>query len=263
MTDSANRRIIHSTKAIRVKQQNVSFIRMKKLVFASFGMVALALLPVANAQTSLFTTYNDFTQWSANGGDTIAADNTFSTDASAINGIGNTSAPGAAGTSGSLLITWATATGNFNDIANAPSQANNLAVKQALDPGTDGINAVAATGNIYLDYSLPDNEGGSYFQLGVLLQYAAVGYYYTAFSSSVTDLGFQNPYGEEVYRATIPYTITAGAWNGLGFGVMYNSDYKPALPFHVDNISVSAIPEPGTIALLGLGLAGLTLIRRR
>ena len=123
--------------------------------------------------------------------------------------------------------------------------------------------AVAATGNIYLDYSQPDNEGGSYFQLGILMQYAANGYYGAFFSSSTTDLGYTDNNGEEVYQATIPYTFSAGQFNGFGFGIMYNSDFSPALPFHVDNISVSATPEPGTIALIGMGLTGLMLIRRR
>jgi len=77
-------------------------------------------------------------------------------------------------------------------------------------------------------------------------------------------LGYTDPtYNEEVFRATIPYTIVAGQWNGLGFGVMVDTDYNPALPFRIDNISVVAAPEPGTIALIGLGLAGFTLIRRR
>lgn len=78
--------------------------RMKKLAMLSIGMLAFALQP-ANAQTSLFTTYDDFSAFSAGWGAAPSAVNTFSTDASTINGIGNLTAPGAAGTSGSLLIT--------------------------------------------------------------------------------------------------------------------------------------------------------------
>jgi len=238
---------------------------MKKLVFASFAIVALALLPAANAQTSLFTTYDDFSAFTAGWGAAPSADNTFSTDLSAVNGIGNLSAPGAAGTSGSLLCApW----NGWGAVATGPSQGGNLAFLQAIDPGTDGNNTVPLSGNFYIDYTLPDNEGGNHFHVGVLLQYAANGYFGTSFSGDLggaeTDLGYTDPtYGEEVYRATIPYTIVAGAWGGLGFGVMVDTDYNPALPFYIDNISVSAVPEPGTIALLGLGLAGLGCIRRR
>lgn len=231
-------------------------------------MLAFALQPAANAQTSLFTTFDDWSQWSAANSTTVTADNAFSTDAGTVNGLGNTSAPGAAGTSGSLSITWASLTGNYNELATAPYEGGSQAFLSAVDPGSSvsGNTAVAATGNIYLDYSVPDNEGGSYFQLGVLMQYAANGYYGAFFWSSTTDLGFTDSNGEEVFRATIPYTFSAGQFNGFGFGIMYNSNYSPALPFHVDNISVSAVqdtPEPGTLALIGLGLAGLTMVRRR
>ena len=241
---------------------------MKKLVFLSIGMLAIALQPAANAQTSLFTTYDDWSQWSASSGSTVSADNAFSTDASTINGIGNTTAPGATGTSGSLSIQWASAVGGFNSIATAPYEGGSQAFLSAVDPGSSvsGNTAVAATGNIYLDYSLPSTVSGSYFQLGIVMQYAANGYYGTFFSSSTTDLGFMDPNNEEVYQATIPYTFSAGQFNGFGFGIMYNSNYAPALPFHVDAMSVSAVqtvPEPGTIALIGMGLSGLVFIRRR
>lgn len=236
--------------------------RMKKLVLLSIGMLAFALQP-ANAQTSLFTTYDDWSLWSGASSSTVAPDNTFSTDSpGTINGAGNTSNPGGTGTSGSLLVTWNSLTGNYNNIANGPG-ANLLTL---MDPGSVGGDTVQAEGTVTLDYSLPQTSGGTYFNLGILLQYPGDGYYGTFFVSSSTDLGFENNYGQEVYQGTINYTISAGSAGGFGFGLMYNSDYAPALPFTVDNIqlvSAQQVPEPGTMALIAFGFTGLMLIRRR
>src|ERR1035438_4762910 len=200
--------------------------RMKKLAMLSIGILAFALQP-ANAQTSLFTTYDDFTAFTAAWGSAPVAQSSFSTDASTINGIGNLTAPGGAGTSGSLLITAAAGAsgGYWADVATGPSQAGNLAFLEAIDPGyANDNNTVAVTGNFYVDYSLPDNEGGSTFGVGILLQYAGNGYFGTYFQTSAQDLGFTDPNnGGEVYRATIPFTIAGGGqFSGLGFGVMVN-----------------------------------------
>jgi hypothetical protein len=241
---------------------------MKKLLLFSIGILAAGLYNAADAQTTLFTTTNDFSLWTSDNGDTVSVDSTWSADSSTINGAGNTTAPGGSGTSGSLLITWANSVGSFNEIASAPSEG--LAFVQALDPGaynagSGEIGTVAGSGDIYLDYSLPSTVSGNYFQLGVMLQYPGNGYYGPIFSSSTTDLGYQDNLGEEVYQATIPYTILAGTGYGFGFGIMYNSNFAPSSPFHVDDITVSAapVPEPGTFALMSAGLAGLGILRRR
>lgn len=241
---------------------------MKRLLLFSIGMLVVGIYPAAYAQTTLFTTYDDFSLWTANAGNTVSADSTWSADSSTINGLGNTSSPGGSGTSGSLLITWANSVGSYNEIAAAPGQG--LAFVQALDPGaynagSGAIGTVAGSGDIYFDYSLPSTVSGTYFQLGIELQYPGDGYYGYFFSSSATDLGYQDNLGEEVYQATIPYTISAGSGYGFGFGITYNSNYAPSSAFHVDDITVSAtpVPEPGPAALIGVGLTGLVLFRRR
>ena len=39
--------------------------------------------------------------------------------------------------------------------------------------------------------------------------------------------------------------------------------YSNSLGGFVDNVSLTAVPEPGTLALFGLGLMGLVLARRQ
>ena len=230
---------------------------------ASIQVAPLPTTVIPAPITPLFTTYDDFGPFTSAGGDLVQADNAWSFDNDTTNGFGNTNAPGAIGTSGSLLIYWSSYETGYGQIANAPDEEYNAAFLQAIDPGCDPATqtSVSAYGNIYVDFSMPDTNGASvgdttgntYFQLGVDLSYSADGYYKYFFSSGATDLHVKDNNGDEVYQATIPYTINAGNFYGFFFDILANSDYKPANGFHVGNITVSAAPAP---LITGVSLNG-------
>jgi hypothetical protein len=225
----------------------------------NISVVPLPVSVIPAPVTNLFSTLDDFTPWTAAGGDLVSPDSAFSTDGVTINGLGNTTAAGATGTAGSLLVDWSSLETGYGTIASAPDQGGNAAFLQAIDPGCDpgSSTSVAAYGNIYVEYSVPDNtDGGNYFQLGVFLGYNADGYYGNYLWNADQDLGFTDDNGLEVHKATIPYTINAGNFYGFGFGISVNSNYQPVNGFHIGEISVSAAQAP---LITGISLNGTSL----
>jgi hypothetical protein len=61
------------------------------------------------------------------------------------------------------------------------------------------------------------------------------------------------------------YQFLTGGPVTLAFGIVDINDYAGVSEFRLDNISVTAVPEPETIAMLlaGLGVIGATVRRRR
>ena len=234
----------------------------------NISIVPLSTPPTLPPVTPLFVTSNDFASFTSAGGDLVQAD-VWSVDGNTTNGLGNTTTPDAIGTSGSLLLYWSSIESGYGTIAGGPDEEANGPFMQAIDPGCDTNTeaSAAAYGNIYLDYSQPDNSGGgNYFQVGIGLSYAANGYYGVFFPKTTTDLGVTDNNGYEVYRATIPYTINGqvlttvtttnnnvittntvwqqGYYYGFTPSIAVNSNYQPTNGFHVDNITVSAAQLP-------------------
>jgi hypothetical protein len=224
---------------------------MKKVIFLSVGVAAI-LMQSASAQTSLFTTTGDFA--SGSGSIIVAPTTSVDYDGSTINGLGNTTAPGGAGTAGSESLTWVS--GSYDYAYFSPGEQGNAPFIAALE------NASTFT----FDYQTPPPGTGSYFQLNLVLNYQGG---FDTLSGTTTSLGGGWTQNAINFTSEAASLIAAQAANGGGFsyfqlGVNYNSNYNtPSSPFSVDNFTVTPAPEPTTLALIGLGAVGLMAIRRR
>jgi hypothetical protein len=239
----------------------------------SWSVVNLPSAPTPAPVYNLFSTSNDFTLPTGDSSFSVQADGAWSeTNDFVTNGLGNTISPGGLDTNGSLLVNWPTddnaSSGSTNSIwgpmVDLPNEGQNAAFLQAIDPGYDPVTTLSGTayGTVYIDFTQPDTTGGgSYFQVGISFSYAAGGWNEWApfFSSKATSLGYQDDNGDTLYRATIPYTITAGGPLNYGFTpyIFVNSDYHPANPFHIANISVSSSAAP---LITNVSLNGTSLV---
>jgi hypothetical protein len=176
---------------------------------------------------SLWTTMDDFSVvpsgnagWNqGNAGEqTLTPVTTPDSDGSAIDGAGNFTTPGAAGTPGALSVQWGSGTFNFfysPDLIHIPDL---LAVM-----GTQGI--------VKYDFKPPTIHVGTYFSLGLILNYD--NHFGPFFLGTPSATANANGY----FTNTITYTgfVAANAVNYFQMGVIYNSDYSPLDPYYVDN----------------------------
>lgn len=143
----------------------------------------------------------------------------------------------------------------------------------------DAMNAAAANPSVstisydwYVDTSLSPGNYGTFLQVGTYFN-SGSGAYSQDFPGSGKDVelnGTQLASGG-VFSGTVTETWTQkyGALNPghvaqtfQRLGLIMNGD-GTAATVYFDNITITAVPEPASLSLLGLGLAALWTIRRR
>jgi PEP-CTERM motif len=207
----------------------------KFVLFAALGLMA----PRAWGDTTLFTTQQDFTGWAVGNPFTAVASTVGDSDASTIDGVGNTTTPGGSGTAGALNFTH-TGTGGYDSMLSYGEQGNSGFLAALGSSGTMKVDETVITAP----------TGGSYDQLLLLLNYNS---HFDTFSPTVTTAGGFNTL---TYNYTFAGLPASGAYLQVGF--VLNTD-RTGGTFSADNFRI--VPEPASLSLLGLG--GLLTLRCR
>lgn len=154
-------------------------------------------------------------------------------------------------------------TGGLCD-AGGYSCAGGLAV---LDDANSPFNGRFATPEGAGNSNWLDSFDSQVMTLTVDPGYTSIGFYMT----DPNDMGGRLTVGgvtftfDDIFGSAQPdgsvYYISLYDEAGLGDIVFYTNDESDG--YGIDNVTVGRVPEPGTLALLGLGLVGVGLSRRR
>jgi len=233
---------------------------MKKLKKNSKTFTLLtAVLGVGTAAQAqaLYSTANDFAQFASGAAVTSS---TYYSVASTVNGIGNASNPGGAGTIGSLQLT---STGGWNQYLSGSSFPVDQASLSTLDPGAAipwsaaasyGPGTLTAYSGI-LTFDINTANLTDWNQFGVTFNYN--GHYDTFFPTTTSS--FTGADGNSWTQCVIDYSLAAesASVTYFGIGIAQNAAGDTAgETFNIDNIQISAVPEPSpTTALAAVGAA--------